>query len=57
MPSSYNAPMMTSNNNLTRADQDRQLDQLLLEGLRSGPVIEPDESYWEEKKDQLREGG
>lgn len=49
--------MMTSNNNLTRADQDRQLDQLLLEGLRSGPVIEPDESYWEEKKDQLREGG
>lgn len=35
--------------------QHDQLEQLLLEGLYSGPAIQPDDAYWEQKKNRIRD--
>ena len=41
---------------LVRADQRKkeELDNMVLEGLESGTALEPDATYWENKKNRLK---
>jgi len=41
---------------LVRSDQRarEELDKMLVEGLESGPAIEPNFEYWKNKKDALK---
>jgi antitoxin ParD1/3/4 len=41
---------------LIRKDQNRaRIDALIIEGIESGPPIEVDEAYWEDKRRRLEE--